>query len=164
MMLHYGPKRNYWIVILSFFIALLLTVLPLPHVALYFRPEWIFLVLVYWLLALPERVGIGTAWILGLFLDVIMHSLLGAHAMSLIITAYIIIHWRERLKLFPLIQQSIIVGIILAIYLVLNLLLKNVSHPISIGLGYWLPLITTTVLWPLISIILTDVQKKGRII
>lgn len=163
MMLHYGHKRNYWVVLLTFFVALLLTVLPLPRVALYFRPEWVFLVLAYWLLFLPDRVGVGTAWVLGLLLDVIMHSLLGMHAFSLMITAYILLRWKEQLKLFPLLQQTLFIVIISAVYLGINLMLEKLADSAFVGFAYWLPLVTTTLIWPLVCIILHDLHKKCRI-
>lgn len=163
MMLHYGHKRNYWVILFTFFVALLLTILPLPRMALYFRPEWVFLVLAYWLLFLPDRVGIGTAWVLGLLLDMIMHSLLGMHAFALMVTAYVLLRWKEQLKLFPLFQQTLFMSIILGLYLGINLIIAKIAEPVVVDFAYWLPLITTTLIWPLVYIILHDLHKKCRI-
>ena len=64
-------------VLLSFLVAMMLTSLPLPESAIIYRPDWLILVLIYWCMALPERIGIFTGWLLGLTLDVMYGSLLG---------------------------------------------------------------------------------------
>jgi rod shape-determining protein MreD len=51
-----------WIIALSLVIALMLTALPLPEWAVNWRPAWVAMVLIYWCMALPERVGIGVRW------------------------------------------------------------------------------------------------------
>ena len=56
---------------LTILIALILMLIPLPEWAHSLRPEWLVLVLIYWTMALPHRVGIGTAFCCGLLLDVL---------------------------------------------------------------------------------------------
>ena len=63
-----------WI-ILSFVIALMLDVLPLPNWAEWFRPEWMVMVLIFWVLVLPQRVNVGVAWVVGLVLDVVNNAI-----------------------------------------------------------------------------------------
>ena len=67
---------------LSFFVALILTIIPLPDWMASFRPEWVALTLIYWSMALPQRVGVGIGWGLGLALDVLKGALLGQHALA----------------------------------------------------------------------------------
>ena len=52
-----------WVIALSFLAAFMLTAMPLPEWALPWRPAWIAMVLVYWCMALPERVGVITGWV-----------------------------------------------------------------------------------------------------
>ena len=66
-----------WVIALSFLAAFMLTAMPLPDWALPWRPAWIAMVLVYWCMALPERVGVITGWVIGLILDVMHGSILG---------------------------------------------------------------------------------------
>ena len=66
----------FWIS-LSIIIALMLTILPLPLWAAWFRPEWLVLVAIYWSIALPHRFNIGVAWLLGLLLDALSGTILG---------------------------------------------------------------------------------------
>ena len=64
-------------VILSFLTAFVLTLLPLPDWANAYRPDWVALVLIYWCLDLPHRIGPGVGWVAGLMLDITQASLLG---------------------------------------------------------------------------------------
>ena len=50
-----------WVIFLTFFLAYLLAIVPFPEWAMDYRPEWVPLVLMYWVMALPYRVGIGSA-------------------------------------------------------------------------------------------------------
>ena len=53
---------------LTFLGAMMLIVLPLPRWIIWFRPEWVFMVLIFWMIAVPDRIGIGIAWMIGLLL------------------------------------------------------------------------------------------------
>src|SRR5690606_27167374 len=84
------PEHNAgWAIILSFAVAFMLTAVPLPEWAASWRPAWVAMVLIYWCMALPERVGIGAAWCLGLLLDVQQGTLLGQHALGLALIAWL---------------------------------------------------------------------------
>ena len=56
-----GGSRGYGFILLTFFVAYVLAVVPLPDWLMWGRPEWVALTLVYWVIALPHRVGIATA-------------------------------------------------------------------------------------------------------
>ena len=78
-----------WVIALTFVVAMVLAIVHLPDsvpVELgYLRPEWVVLVLIYWVIALPRRVGILVAWSVGLIVDVLLGSLLGQHGIAFII-------------------------------------------------------------------------------
>ncbi len=75
------------VIILTLLMALILTILPLPDWAQMLRPQWYTLVLIYWVLALPLRVGVGIGWLVGIQVDVMTGTLLGQHALSLALIA-----------------------------------------------------------------------------
>ena len=66
-----GPKFNKhhggWIILGTLVLAALFTVLPLPDWLEAYRPEWVALVVIYWVVALPDRIGLFSAWITGFF-------------------------------------------------------------------------------------------------
>ncbi len=57
------------LILASFVLAMMLAIIPLPDSVRLLRPDWVSLVLVYWCMAVPERIGVGSGWIVGLFLD-----------------------------------------------------------------------------------------------
>ena len=58
------------IILFSFIAAFILSMVPLPQMLQSIRPEFVTIVLIYWCIALPNRVGVGMGWIAGLFFDV----------------------------------------------------------------------------------------------
>ena len=60
-----------WVIILSFIFGLMLAIMPLPAWAVAWRPDWAAMILIYWCIAIPQRVGVTTGWLVGIFLDVL---------------------------------------------------------------------------------------------
>ena len=102
-----SPRRGTVTIAVSFLVALMLTALPLPHWAEPWRPAWVTLVLAYWVLALPHRVGVGVGWGLGLLLDVLTGALLGQHALSLSLVAFLALRLHQRLRVLSPWEQGV---------------------------------------------------------
>ena len=144
---------------LTFVIATVLMLLPLPEWARPFRPEWIVLALIYWCMALPKKVGVGIAWMLGLCVDVIQGALLGQHALGFAITAYIVIRFHARIRIYPLHQQAMFVGMILLPYMSISLWILGIIGEDPKSWLYWAPVLTSVILWPWVYIVLRAVRK-----
>jgi len=156
-------SRTYSVVIASQVIAFVLTVIPLPDWLAVVRPEWVALTLIYWCMALPNRVGVGIAWTTGLFLDVLRGGLMGQQALSLCLIAYITLKFYRRIRIAPLWQQSVSVFALIFLHLLVNLWVKGISgHPPEFWL-YWLPSITSMLIWPLCFIGLRETRRHFRI-
>ena len=136
------------IIALSFIAALALTVVPLPDWLAPLRPEWVVLVLIYWCMALPERIGVGIAWLTGLLLDVLRSGLLGQHALSLAVVAYITLQLYQRLRIFPLWQQAFSVFILVLLHLMRNQDQGISGNPLTSGLDT--PAFSSTLAWPFV--------------
>ncbi|HHI93434.1 MAG TPA: rod shape-determining protein MreD [Gammaproteobacteria bacterium] len=155
---HGGPT-----LLLTFVAALLLQMLPLPDWAQTLRPDWVALVLIYWCIALPERVGVGVGWIAGLMLDVAHGTLLGQNALALAIVAYLALRLHQRIRLFPMWQQAVSVLLLVALHLMLVLWIKGATGQSAETWAYWLPALTSMLVWPLLFIVLRGLRRTYRV-
>ncbi len=143
----------------SFIVALMLTVVPLPDWVKPLRPEWVGLALIYWAIALPHRVGVGTAWTLGLMLDVLKGGILGQHGLALAVIVYLILKVHQQFRVYPLWQQALIIGALILLNQMLILWINGIVGLESGGWSYWLPSLSSALLWPWMFIILRDIRR-----
>jgi len=59
-------QNRIWVVWLSLLAALLLTIVPIPTEIEVYRPQWLALFIIYWTMALPQRVSVGHGFLFGL--------------------------------------------------------------------------------------------------
>lgn len=138
------------LIIASFALALILHMVALPEALQAMRPDWMTLVLIYWCLALPERVGVTVGWFAGLMLDVASGALLGQNALTLALVAYLVLRLHQRIRLFPVWQQSVSVLILVLLHLMLVLWIKGIIGQATETWTYWLPALTSMLLWPIV--------------
>lgn len=156
-----NTNTKVWLIIgISFLAALILTYIPLPTVVNFFRPEWLALVVLFWVLIAPYRVGIITAWILGLILDVADGSTLGIHALAFVMIAYLAIRFRSRILKFNLIWQSAVIALIILVYQTVIYWVSGMVHVAPDSLLYWFPTLTSALFWPWIYVLLRDIYQK----
>ena len=152
-----------WIIFISVLIAFLLTALPLPASVNNWRPAWVAMVLIYWCMALPGRIGIGIAWCLGLLLDVQQGALLGQNALGLALIAYFVIQIHKRFRLFPLVQQSCLIGFMIIFYLLIASWVSGIMGIPPQSWTYWMPAFMSMILWPWLFVILRDIRRKYNV-
>lgn len=140
--------------------AFMLAIMPLPDWAIEFRPDWVTLVLIYWVMAIPSRIGVTMAWFAGLFLDVSYGTLMGQHAVGMVLVIYVIHMQHQRLRVASLLQQAIVIFFLLLIKQLLTLWVDGMVGRAPGSLYYFMPTITSTLLWPWIYLILRDLQRK----
>lgn len=146
--------------LLSIIFAFFLTALPMPYWAIWFRPEWTLLVLLYWLVKTPEYVGVFTAFVIGLCLDCLYGSVLGLHSIAFVITAFAVVLSQRSLRNPGFLVQMIMIlffaliyqGCLWVIYVVLK-------QQVPYFWAYWAPALLCTLLWPVLSLFL-DARLK----
>ncbi|MGH8598526.1 MAG: rod shape-determining protein MreD [Gammaproteobacteria bacterium] len=144
---------------MSLVVAFVLASIPLPVWANDWRPAWVAMTLFYWCLAVPERMGVVTAWLIGILLDVMHGSLLGQHALGLAFVAYVALQYHQRIRVFPLVQQALLVGSLIFIYLASQLLIFTLLGSRDYGVSYLLGACTSALLWPWVFIVLRDLRR-----
>ena len=158
MKLKVGP---YGVIVLSFIAAFMLTALPLPEWARPWRPAWVAMVLLYWSIASPQQVGVMFGWITGLLLDVLNGAVLGQHALGLALLAYVAVIYHQRIRLFPMFRQAVVIGSIIFFYLVLMITIYGLLGTVPYGYLYLAGAVTSGLLWPWVFVILRDVRRTA---
>jgi len=146
------------IILLSFGVAMLLTIMPLPDSLRGLRPDWVGLTLIFWCLVLPYRIGVGTGFTAGLLLDVLTGTLLGEHALSLTLIAYLSVRLHQRIRAYPVWQQALTVLLFLLLHQLLTLWIDSIIGRPAPSLAYWLPSLLGAALWPVIFQLLTSLR------
>jgi rod shape-determining protein MreD len=147
---------------LSLLLAVLFGLLPLPDVIAALRPYFLGLVLVYWLLETPDRVGMGAAFVIGLIGDLAFGTLIGEQALRLTVMAFITQRFRARMRFFPLGQQSLAVFALLV-----NDRVIAAAVRLAMGEGvprwtFWLSPLLALPLWPWLVLMFDTLRMRAR--
>lgn len=155
--------HNGVIILFTLLIALMASIMPMPLSVDAFRPDWVLIVLMYWCMALPGRVNIVTAWIMGFILDVLLGSVLGVHAAAMAISIYIVVGNHQKIRNFSIWQQALIIGVLAALYHLVVFWLQRFLIDVVFLPNYLYPVITTIVLWPWLFYLLRKVRRSFSI-
>lgn len=156
-------RRGGGIIVLSFAVACVLLMMPLPDWAQLLRPEWVAMVVIYWSMALPNRVGIGFSWFAGLIVDVVRDSLLGQHALALAIVSFLTIRLHQRIRVYPPVQQAITIFLIMVINFLIILWIRGIMGQAPDLWEVLLPALSTAILWPGVFIVMRFLRRQFNV-
>ena len=142
--------------------ALMLAIAPLPGWAEPYRPDFVTLTLVYWSMTLPQSYSVGSAWIVGVVLDVAQGTLLGQHALALSLIVYVTVKFHLQLRQFPMLQLSVTIFAILALHQFILFWINGVVGVNAPAKTYWGPVITGTLMWPILATMLAGIYQQVR--
>ncbi|AKS40617.1 rod shape-determining protein MreD [Wenzhouxiangella marina] len=149
--------------VLSLAMAFALTLLPLPVVLEPLRPYWVALVILYWNLEGGRLRHLGQGFLIGVFLDLLTGSLLGQHALGLVVLMFLLERFRARIRFFPPWQQAAAV-----LALLFN---DRVIHSWVIALqgndwppwSWWLAPVVGVLIWPWLFLLLDALRRRQRV-
>ncbi len=139
------------LLVASILAALLGSILPLPVWLAPARPDWLALLVIYWVLRTTSGFGIVSAWLIGLLMDVLSGGLLGRHALALAVVAYAASLLRQRLGHYTLAQQSVVVLLLcVADQILVGWVQSLAGHPTQ-SLEFLMGSLTAAFCWLLIA-------------
>ncbi|MEP0203404.1 MAG: rod shape-determining protein MreD [Halioglobus sp.] len=153
----------YWVILLSILVALILAVTPMPAWSVWGRPEWVALVVIYWTIALPHRVGIFTALLIGIAMDVLEGAVLGQNAFALVVVSLLAMVLYQRLRVFSLWQQSMVVFVLVGINQLICQWVQNLEGAGAQSLFFLLPACSSALLWPVVLHSLRGLRRFYRV-
>lgn len=134
---------------LSLLIAFICMLFPWSGLALTLRPDFMLLVILFWLLRAPNQCSVGTAWFMGLWVDLATGGIFGQYALAYTITTFFAVIYQRRLVLFSSTQQLVYVFSLLFLSQLILLILKTFAGKEFMGWSYFLPSITGVLVWQL---------------
>lgn len=148
--------------LLALALALVLQFIPMPDALAALRPMWVPLLLAFWALARPEPRGLLGAWFIGLLLDAAYGSALGQHALGLTLLVYAVLQLRTLLVVFHIWQAALALTPAWLGYSFLMFWIDGATEHSADGWQRWMPVLTTTLAWPLLAPLLRAFHRNAR--
>lgn len=146
-------------IVLTLVAALLCNLLPWSGWAMWLVPDFVALIVLYWCIHEPRKIGFLTAWSLGLLMDIADGSLFGQHALAYIILAYAGMVLHRRVQRFAMTQQILHVIPLLLFTDLVVLLVRALSGADFPGYLYFLGSFSGAALWPAMTHLLKLPQR-----
>jgi rod shape-determining protein MreD len=143
----------------SLLLAIILQLVELPNLLAAARPMWLPLLLAYWALREPRISVLLPAFVFGLFLDVLFGAALGQHALGLIVVVYFVERLRGIFILFPLWQATVALIPAWFLYAFLMFWIDGVMRHQADTWLRWLPVLSTSLFWPLVYTLMELVRQ-----
>ncbi len=152
-----APRWPVWLLVL---LALAAELLPLPEVVQPLRPAWTTMVVIYWSLMWPGRFGVFSAFLVGLLVDVTHGGLLGQHALSLSLVAWIVLQLHLQMRVFPLWQLTLSVFALMLLEAFVLLWIDGATGRGGFGVGRWGPVLAAAIFWPVVMAAMDRLRER----
>lgn len=157
------PRSRHYFIASTILVALVLQIMPMPIQADLYRPDWVIIVLAYWTMALPHRVNVGVAFLVGLAMDILLGTALGIHSFALSASVYVLAANYQRLRNYSVWQQAIIIGLLCSLYHLVLFWLQHLLTDIPFQFAYLWPIFSSMILWPWIFWLLRKLRRQLNI-
>lgn len=153
------PVSGLWITV-SFLLAFTLNFIPWDNRVITFQPDFIAMLLIYWCIHQPGRVGVGIAFVCGILMDIADANVFGQHALAYVMVAFFAWQWRRRILMHSLLQQSAHALVLLLLVQLVMVITRVLGGVPFIGIGYFVASITGALLWSTLSHMLQAPQRQ----
>lgn len=147
------------VLLFIFMVAFVLEIMPWPVGFQGLRPAWIALLLIYWSLALPDKISVGTAFIAGIVWDLLLGSILGIHALVLSLAIYVVAKYHLILRNLSLWLQSLLVMAYIMLIRLAIFLVELVLHGATFNSQELLGAVVSGVLWPWFFLLMRQIRR-----
>lgn len=155
-------RESLTLIFLTILAAALFSLIPVPEVLSPFKPYWVALVVIYWSLETQDIISLGMAFLVGLILDILSGSLMGMHALSLVIMVFLVQRFRSRLRFFPPWQQALsVLGLLVNDRIILIWITMLLGEPLPTW-EYWLPPLIGMAVWPWLFLLIDRIRAMTR--
>lgn len=162
-----NPTKGGWLILLTVLIGMFLGVVHLPETwpswlgAL--RPDWLLLILFFWVIELPHRIGLIAVWLLGFAVDALQATALGTHGLILASVTYIAWRFFERLRMYSVLQQCGVVLLLVFASEVMQIFITSIGSQRAWGWEVLLVPMMSMITWPFVYLILLRLRTGLRV-
>jgi rod shape-determining protein MreD len=152
------PVKMWWVA-LTLVVAFIFNLLPWSGITAMVKPDLFALTLLFWCIREPRLVGVGVAWICGLFTDVVEGNLLGQHALAYAILAYAAGYFYRRVLRFSLWPQALHVLVLLLVAQLVIVATRIMSGAAIPSPTVYLSAVSGALIWPVLTMLLLLPQR-----
>lgn len=158
-----NPLFQLFVLVSIFIVAFILEIMPWPIGFQGFRPSWLILVLIYWALALPDKVSVGTAFAAGIVWDLILGSILGIHALVLSISIYFVAKHHLVLRNLSLWLQGLLVMLYISMIRGFIFVIEHTLHAATFNTQEIAGAFISGILWPWVFLLMRQIRRQLRL-
>jgi rod shape-determining protein MreD len=162
-----NPSQGGWLILLSVLVALLLAIIHLPETwpqwLGWLRPAWVVMVLFFWVMELPHRVGLVSAWLTGILLDVLYADPLGLNGVILASVTYLGWRFYERFRMYSIVQQGGVVFFLVLAGEIIRLVVQDLVFDRGFSWGVLFPPLVSFLIWPFLHLLLSRLKFQARV-
>lgn len=156
-----GSNRSF--IFISIIIGIVLQIIPMPPPMDLYRPDWLLLILLYWAMALPNRVNVGVAGFAGLILDLLYGTALGVHSFALAVAVYLMSANYQRLRNYSMLQQAVMIFVLSVLYHLIVYWLVYLITGIEFNWVFMWPSLASMIIWPWLFWLLRKFRRNLRV-
>lgn len=157
--MRHNPIFKFLILLFIFIITFVLEIMPWPPAVQGLRPAWIALLLIYWALALPDKISVGTAFVAGIVWDLLLGSILGIHALVLSLSIFFVAKYHLILRNLSLWLQSLLVMAYIMLIRLLIFFIELVLHGANFNGQELIGALISGILWPWIFLLMRQIRR-----
>lgn len=140
------------VVSLSVIVALMASIWPMAGWASWLRPELAIMIVMYWIIIAPFRIGMTFAFCLGLAVDILEGAVLCQNALALTLVAYGVSLLRQRISMLSIAEQSAVIFLLVVLQHFVNFWVHSLTGGIYFSMAFLLPALVSAILWPLVKL------------
>ena len=159
-----NPTQGGWLILLTIVFAMVLSIVHLPQSwpewLASLRPAWVALVVFFWVLELPHRIGLIAAWLVGLALDVLYADPLGLNGLLLATLTFVAWRFYERLRMYSVLQHCGLLFVLLLAGELVRMLVQNLAWERGVSWQVVLPALMSALVWPFVYFALQRLRTQ----
>jgi rod shape-determining protein MreD len=164
MLVDSRPGLFYTMVVASVMLAYFVAVIPLDAKYQVLRPELVCLIVIYWIMSVPQHLGVTFAFFVGLGQGVLEQGVWGAHAFALVVVAFFSVSAYKRVKNLSVWQQSLWVFFLVSIHQMMANTVMSFSGYDAQMRQLLLSIVVTSLAWPVLLITLKRFRVSYRMV